>query len=183
MWNHFNNFMNNWNSINFNNYIEGIMNQIQGNTTGNYVRATPDNYFSHPNTQVAMGVLQTGEIALTDVAVAKVVNYAAKGYGIFNRINGGYGIGGKVRSYKVEALYANPTAGDGAGTIFSAKQSTTGGNLFRIDYGAIHKTDLIDLHATYRFNVKGQTIGSGKTQLILRPGMLFGSYVTHVTQK
>lgn len=117
------------------------------------------------------------------MAVAKIINYAAKGIGIFNRINGGYGIGGKLGNYKVEALYANPAAGEGAGTIFSAKQTGTGGNLFRVDYGAIHKTDLIDMHATYRFNIMGQTIGSAKTQLVLRPGMLVGSQVIPESQK
>lgn len=164
-------------------YAPQMSASIFGNNDGSYIRATPDDYFTHPNTQLAMGVLQAGEIALTDVAVAKIFNYAAKGIGVFNRINGGYGFGGKLKDYKIEALYANPAAGDGAGTLFSAKKAEIGGGLFRVDYGAIHKTDLIDLHATYRFNIMGQTIGSAKTQLVLRPGMLVGTQVIPESQK
>ena len=84
----------------------------------------------------------------------------------------GYGMFGtkglQVGSYKIDALYKNPL-GSG-GTIFSMKQTNTGnlsifqpqpvGNLFRLDYGLIHKTNNVGFHSTIRFTFRGNLFGS-----------------------
>ncbi|MCC2589518.1 RHS repeat domain-containing protein [Chryseobacterium sp. MFBS3-17] len=159
--------------------VESLGSDSPGNPNAPTISSPSDSYFSHPNTHLAMGVLQAAEIMITDVAVAKVANIAFKSLGGFSK----NGLSGKLGDYNFGAMYANPRAGEGAGTFISGKQAVKGGNLFRVDYGGIHKTDLIDLHGTYRFNIMGQTIGSSNTQLILRPGMLVGTQVIPETQR
>ncbi|WP_282163099.1 hypothetical protein [Ulvibacterium marinum] len=75
------------------------------------------------------------------------------GYGVFGRQ--GLNIGG----YKIEALYANPSAGSRFGTIFSLRQMKQGGAIFRWDYGPLHKGGN-GLHSTIRFYMFNKKIGS-----------------------
>jgi hypothetical protein len=84
-------------------------------------------------------------------------------------LNGGYGLFGRegltVGGYKIEALYANPRVGLGAGTIFSIKQTVKNGSLFRLDYGILHTpAQEMGLHWTYRFYLRGQQFGAGSRQ-------------------
>jgi RHS repeat-associated protein len=76
-----------------------------------------------------------------------------EGYGLFGRS------GFKIGSYKIEALYENASK-VGTGTVFSIKQSKPNGNLFRLDYGRIHKINEVGLHSTVRFTVNGAKYGS-----------------------
>jgi hypothetical protein len=79
-------------------------------------------------------------------------------------LQGGYGIFGKqglrLGNYIVESMYANPSGGVGAGTIFSLKQMKSGGALFRWDYGLLHSTGRMGFHSTIRFYWKGVKYGS-----------------------
>ena len=54
---------------------------------------------------------------------------------------------GKVR---VDAMYANPRAGLGAGTAFSLKGPYS---RFRLDYGVLHSTGRMGWHSTIRFKL------------------------------
>lgn len=77
-------------------------------------------------------------------------------------LNQGYGVFGqnglKLSNYTFNSLYAN--ARGGGGTIFSLKQMKQNGNLFRLDYGLIHKTGNMGLHTTVRFTFNGFKYGS-----------------------
>ena len=79
-------------------------------------------------------------------------------------LRGGYGVFGeqglKIGNYKVEAMYANPAAGSGAGTILSIKQLKAGGALFRWDYGLVHGTQEMAMHSTIRFYWNGVKYGN-----------------------
>jgi hypothetical protein len=77
---------------------------------------------------------------------------------------GGYGFFGekglKIANYKVDMMYANPSAGSGAGTLLSVKQMKNGGALWRWDYGEIHKTGSTAFHSTIRYYWGGTKYGS-----------------------
>ncbi|MDV3662134.1 hypothetical protein CMU70_16940 [Elizabethkingia anophelis] len=79
-------------------------------------------------------------------------------------IRGGAGVFGldglKIGGYRLNLLYSNPGAGEGAGTIFSLKQMKQGGALFRWDYGVMHSTNEMGLHSTIRFYWNGVKYGS-----------------------
>ncbi len=87
-------------------------------------------------------------------------------------LNSGYGLFGKkglnFSNYQIQALYANPNAGRGAGTFISIKQGKIGGNVFRLDYGRMHKTNIMSLHYTFRYNVNGRKFGSTKQRSLLK---------------
>lgn len=82
-------------------------------------------------------------------------------------MNNGYGLFGKsglkIGNYTINALYANPNAG--GGTYFSIKQLKNSGNLFRMDYGMMHSSGKMSIHATFRFNTILGKLGSSNTQL------------------
>lgn len=88
---------------------------------------------------------------------------AAKNVNPFG-LRGGYGVFGenglKLGGYRMDLMYATPTAGEGAGTIFSLKQLKPEGALWRWDYGKLHKTGNLGLHSTVRFYWNGVKYGS-----------------------
>jgi len=110
----------------------------------------------------SFGLEKAAEFALTRRVGSFGMNAARKvsSFGL----RGGYGVFGKnglkIGNYKIEALYANPTAGARAGTIFSAKQMKSGGALWRWDYGKLHSTGQMGLHSSVRFYWNGVKYGS-----------------------
>nr|WP_246859045.1 hypothetical protein [Chitinophaga sp. XS-30] len=100
------------------------------------------------------GAYAIGRFALSKAITSGVAFSANGGYGLFGR--GGLSVGG----YKMEAMYANPAAGEGAGTLLSIKQSKRGGALFRWDYGKLHTTGKLGYHSTIRFHWKGIQYGN-----------------------
>lgn len=52
----------------FNGYVNGVMNQIQSYTAGNYVRATPDNPFATPSSQLAYNGLIAMQMSASGIA-------------------------------------------------------------------------------------------------------------------
>lgn len=81
----------------------------------------------------------------------------------FPTIRNGYGIFGEnglnFRNYKIGAIYQNSPKSGGGGTVFSIKQDTRGGNLFRLDYGAHNKKPPF-WHYHFRYTYKGHKYGS-----------------------
>ncbi len=116
---------------------------------------------------VTLGDYQESEAALmTGVMLAmpygRMAKFALSPLARINwfGLNGGFGVGRTIGGYKLEALYANPAAGAGAGTIFSLKQLKQGGTLFRLDYGVLHSTGQLGLHSTIRYTWQGTKYGS-----------------------
>jgi len=108
------------------------------------------------------GSIKKAGLVAIDAALAEIGGNPASlrsGYGVFGE--NGLVVGG----YKANSLYLNPRS-NGA-TLLSIKQMKQGGSLFRIDYGILHKTGEMSLHATYRFRWLGKQIGSSKTQFPL----------------
>lgn len=114
------------------------------------------------NTVKSANLYQISSMA-TEVSLN--IGFAVKGTNVnpFG-LRGGYGVFGekglKLGNYRIDVLYANPLAGQRAGTIFSLKQMKSGGALWRWDYGAIHETNQLGLHSTVRFYWNGTKYGS-----------------------
>lgn len=102
-------------------------------------------------TEAMMGVKAGGMITTPPARIAPVY---------FPTIRGGYGVFGKnglnFRNYKIEAMYQHKGKLKG-GTIFSIKESSKGGNLFRIDY---HRHNDLLFHYHYRYIHNGKQYGS-----------------------
>lgn len=116
----------------------------------------------------ASGSLSAGKTL--DAALAFATVGAVKGLSF--KLNGGYGVFGRkglnIGNYRIEALYANSNAGNSAGTFLSIKQMKNGGNLFRLDYGRMHKSTNMSLHYTYRYNIFGRKFGSTRQRNIIK---------------
>lgn len=110
------------------------------------------------STQEAVNVLTQTSVIL----IANWVGVNKPNINFFG-INNGYGIGRTIGGYKIELLYANPSGGVKAGTIFSVKQLKRGGTNIRLDYGKLHNgTGKVGLHTTIRFKnpFTGKNVGS-----------------------
>ncbi|RFM27925.1 hypothetical protein [Deminuibacter soli] len=99
----------------------------------------------------------SGVVGVADLAISNGV------IDVFGA-NGGYGLLGrdglKIGNYRLDLMYANPSAGENAGTIFFLKQLEKGGAQFRWDYGVLHKSGEMGLHSTIRFHWNGVKYGS-----------------------
>jgi hypothetical protein len=58
----------------------------------------------------------------------------------------------RVGKYRIDAMYANPRAGSGAGTAFSFRGPYS---RIRLDYGVIHGSGNMGWHSTIRFRLGG----------------------------
>ncbi|MNE34829.1 hypothetical protein D3C80_1285660 [compost metagenome] len=122
------------------------------------------NDISNPTTSFAI-VANVGEVAAGELMTYKVGQLFSKINEIRSfSLNNGYGIFGRegkmIGNYKLEMMYANPSAGRGAGTIFSLKQDVKGGALWRWDYGKLHSTGEMGYHSTIRYYWKGVKYGN-----------------------
>ena len=132
---------------NFNIAWSGISN-ISG---GNYYQAGQIFGYSSGNHSLELG------ISMLTLGYGKGFRFNVFG------LRGGYGVFGKgglnIGKFRIEALYENPSAGRGFGTIFSMKQMKQGGSIFRWDYGPLHHGGT-GFHSTIRFYLNGSKYGS-----------------------
>jgi RHS repeat-associated protein len=140
---------------------------------GNYGRGTLQSVLAVGDCFV-IGTL--GKLPLKAAAktlLSKTIPLYNPSYGRFglNAGNGLFGRNGyKIGTLKIDALYANPSAGISitgrtAGTYLSLRSTNTGGFLYRWDYGMIHGSSVMATHATIRFTVRGVQYGSTAQRL------------------
>jgi hypothetical protein len=129
----------------------------------------------HPSYSTGATIGGTQNVVNTVAAVGSLASTGAR-MALKYGIRGGWGVFGKnganVLGYKINLLYQAKMPG--TGTIFSMQNKTTG-FMLRFDYGALHGTNSIGNHSTFRFNWFGNTYGSTKQYPMYAP-LLFPKY-------
>jgi len=131
----------------------------------NYAKSIPDKSIEAGTYDLTYGGLSIGSIIYGPKIVKATAGVVTESVFASNIIRGGHGVFGRtplrIGAWELELLYSNPRAGYGAGTFFSLRNKVSGGAIWRLDYGRLHKTGQIGLHSTIRFNTFGRKFGSG----------------------